>query len=154
MELRSPPAVDRTLAVTPGPPTPIAQRALGLSEYDRSSITAFVTGDPDEISKLVEDARQLAEALAGPTGDGARVRLLARTAAACRSQLRLLERLLAQRVSARDFEAVTLLNRTLDSVARRMVMAVRQLAVESSLRQRPSVLIGHADRVEFAGGSR
>jgi hypothetical protein len=149
-------AEHRSLSVAPLHPVPAVSSALGLSKYDRSAITAFVSGDADEIDRFVEDTRQLAQALAGlgPDGDGARVRLLARTAAACRSQLRVLEGLLAQRVAARDFDAVAALNRTLDGVTRRMVMALKTLAVESSLRQRPSVLIGHADRVDFAGGSR
>lgn len=127
---------------------------LGLSDFDVSAITGFVSGDPAEIRRLVEDARLLAEGLAGPAGDGVRVRLLARTAAACRTQLRLLEVLLAQRVGARDFEAVAVLNRTLDSVAKRMVMVVKQLGVESSLRHRPSVVIKHAENVGFVGSSR
>jgi len=142
------------LTVTPVPERSSAQHALGLSEYDRLPIKAFVTGDTDEINKLVEDTRLLAEALAGPAGDGARVRLLARTAAACRTQLRVLEALLAQRVAARDFEAVAVLNRVLDGVAKRMVLTVKQLGVESSLRQRPSVIVKYADRVEFNGASR
>jgi hypothetical protein len=37
-------------------------------------ITAFVTGDTDEIDELIEDADKLAEALAEPVGDGASVR--------------------------------------------------------------------------------
>lgn len=149
----APSVEDRSLAVAPVPPVHGAPRALGFSEYDRSAITAFVSGDREEIAKLVEDARQLADALAGPAGDGARVRLLARMAAACRAQLRILEDLLAQRVAARDFEAVAVLNKTLDGVAKRMVMAVRQLGVESSLRQRPSVVIS-AENVGFIGSSR
>lgn len=142
------------MTVEPAAAPPPLTRTLGLSAHDRAAITGFVTGDPAEIERLVEDTRQLAEALAGPAGDGARVRLLARTAAACRSQLRVLEGLLAQRVAARDFEAVAALSRALDGVAKRMVMAVKQLGVESSLRHRPTVMIGHADRVDFAGGGR
>lgn len=142
------------LAVAPVVPALASTRALGLSEYDRAAITGFVHGDACAIAKLVEDTRQLAEALAGPGGDGARVRLLARTAAACRTQLRVLEGLLAQRMAARDFDVVIVLNRALDGVTKRMVMTVKQLGVESSLRQRPSVVIRHADRVNFAGDSR
>ncbi|MBI5543800.1 MAG: hypothetical protein HY901_07940 [Deltaproteobacteria bacterium] len=150
----SPSAEDRCLTVSPTPAPPMPTRALGLTPFDQAAIIGFVSGDQATIQGLVEDTRQLAEALAGPAGDGARVRLLARTAAACRSQLRVLEGLLAQRVAARDFEAVAALSRALDGVAKRMVMAVRQLGVESSLRQRPSVVIGHADRVDFAGGGQ
>ena len=84
----------------------------------------------------MEDTRQLAEALAGPAGDGARVRLLARAAATSRTQLRLLEGLLAQRLAARDFEAVAALSHALDGISKRMTMAIKQLSVESSLRQR------------------
>jgi hypothetical protein len=150
----SPSAEHRHLTVAPAPSPTSSPHSLGLSAYDRSAIAAFVTGDPQEIERLLGDARQLAEALAGPTADGARVRLLARTASACRTQLRILEGLLAQRLAARDFEAVAALSRALDGVAKRMVMALKQLGVESSLRQRPSVHIRHADHVAFAGSGR
>lgn len=138
----------------PVPPPTATPHALGLSRFDRAAITGFVSGDDVEIQRIVEDTRQLADALAGPAGDGARVRLLARTAAACRTQLRVLEGLLAQRLAARDFEAVAVLNRTLEGTVKRMVLAVKQLGVESSLRQRPSVVIKHAENVGFVGGSR
>jgi hypothetical protein len=145
------PAEHRHLTVAPAPSPPCPTRALGLSEYDRSAITAFVTGEPGEINKLIADTRQLAEALAGPDGDGARVRLLSRHAAACRTQLRILEELLAQRMAARDFESVAALNRTLDGVAKRMVMAVKLLGVESALRRRPMVTLTRTESVTFSG---
>jgi hypothetical protein len=94
-----PSAEDRFLAVAAATLHPVVSRALGLSAYNKASVTAFVSGDPGEIDKLVEDTRRLAEALAapGPSGDWARVMLLSRVAVTCRTELRVLETPLTNR---------------------------------------------------------
>jgi hypothetical protein len=135
------PAEERDLA----PSQPASPSRLGLTPLDQAAVITFAGGSGT--SDLVEDARQLAEALAGPDGDAARVRLLARATAAARTQERVLEILLGEQVAKRDVEGVELINRTLDGVSRRLVALVKQLAVESSLRKRPTVFINHADEV-------
>ncbi|WP_242370677.1 hypothetical protein [Anaeromyxobacter sp. SG26] len=127
------------------PPTP----RLGLSRLDQAAVAAFTSGDTGEI---VEDTRQLADALAGPDGDPARVRLMARAVAAARTQQRVLEALLGDRLAKRDREGVELVTAVLDGVSRRLAMFTKHLAAESALRRRPTVVIGRADTVSIGGG--
>ena len=67
------PAEERPLA---GVRTPPSAARVELSRCDIQSLKAFAKGDPGEVAALIEDTRQFAEALSGPEGDGARVRLL------------------------------------------------------------------------------
>ena len=122
---------------------------LGLSRLDQAAVAAFTAGDTGEI---VEDARQLAAALAGPDGDPARVRLMARAVAAARTQQRVLEALLGDRLAKRDREGVELVTTVLEGVSRRLAMFTRHLAAESALRRRPTVVIGRADTVSIGDG--
>lgn len=135
------PTVDRSLAsATQRPPAP-DPRALGFTSFDRAAITAYVKGDPEAVAALLDDARELAAALSGSDGGGSRRRLLSRTAAATRAHQRLLEELLAERLAARDYPAVTALTKVLDGVTRRLVLLLKQLAVEESLRSRHSIIV-------------
>jgi hypothetical protein len=54
---------------------------------------------------------------------------------------RLISELLAQRLAARDYPAVTALTKVLDGGTRRLVLVLKQLAVEESLRSRASVIV-------------
>ena len=127
-----------------------APRTLALSVYDRNTIAAWVRGDPDAVAALLEDARLLAESLAGPDGAGGRRRLLSRSAATARAQERVLAELLARTVAARDFEGAKIINRVLETTTRRLVLLIKELAVEEALRSRPSILIAHANNVAVA----
>jgi hypothetical protein len=139
------PAEERDLA----PSDPSTAPRLVLSPLDKAAAVAFA-GDGD-LADLIEDARQLAEALAGDDGDQARVRLLARATSAARTQQRVLEVLLGARLAKRDAEGVELINRTLDGVSRRLVALVKQLSVESALSKRPTVYVAHAEEGNLAG---
>lgn len=125
---------------------------LGLSLLDQAALTAFMSGDPGEIGELVEDARLLAEALAGDDGDQARIRLLARATSAARTQGRVLEVMLGDRLAKRDAQGVELVSKVLDGVTRRLTSLLRQLSVESALKKRPAVYVAHANEVNFSDG--
>jgi hypothetical protein len=145
--MSSSPAEERDLAVAePANPAP----RLALSALDQAALLAF--GGSADVAEMCEDARLLAAALAGDDGDQARVRLLARATSAARTQQRVLEVVLGDRLAKRDAEGVELVNKTLDAVSRRLVALVKQLAMESSLRKRPTVVIGHADEVNLHDG--
>lgn len=120
---------------------------LGLSRYDATAVTAFVKGDRDEIAALIEDTRLVAQGLASEGGDAARVRMAAREAAAARSQARVLQALLGERLAARDTVGVELISKALDGTTRRLALMLKHLAMESALRRRPTVVVGHADVV-------
>jgi hypothetical protein len=139
------PAEERHLA-------PVGVPRLALSLLDQAAVSAFVTGDPGEVAALVEDARQLAEALAGDDGDAARVRLLARAASAARTQQRVLEVMLGDRLAKRDAQGVELVTRALDGVTKRLTALMKQLSAESAVAKRPAVFIGHADEVNLRDG--
>ena len=125
-------------------------RTLGFSVYDRAAISSWVKGDAREIEALIEDARQLAEALAGRDGQASRQRLLSRAAAAARAQERVLSELLARTLAARDYAAVNILTRALEATTRRLVVLLKQLAVEDALRSRPSITITNVNNVAVA----
>jgi hypothetical protein len=125
---------------------------LGLTAHDAQEVTAYVRGDPGQLSELVEDARALADGLASFDGDNVRVRLLARIVAAARTQQRVLDQLLAQTLAQRDEVGHRLVAQSLNGVQRRLEGALKQLAVESALRQRPSINIRHADTVSISDG--
>jgi hypothetical protein len=131
---------------------PVGVPRLALSLLDQAAVSAFVTGDPGEVAALVEDARQLAEALAGEGGDGARVRLLARAASAARTQQRVLEVMLGDRLAKRDVQGVELVTKALEGVTKRLTAVLKQLSAESALAKRPAVYIGHADEVNLRDG--
>lgn len=127
---------------------PSARTRVGLSALDRAATTAFASGDARE---LVEEARALAEALCGTDADAARTRMLARAMAACRTQQRVLEVILGERVAKRDEEGALLVSKVLDGVVRRLATLSKAAASEAALRQRPSVFVGRADVVNVAG---
>jgi hypothetical protein len=128
-------------------------RRLGLSEHDAREVTAYVRGDPDQLAELVEDARAMADGLASSfDGDNSRVRLLARIVAAARTQQRVLDQLLAQTLAQRDEVGNRLVAKAAEGVRRRLEGALKQLAVESALRRRPSINIRHADTVSISDG--
>jgi len=152
MTLTCIPAEDRSLSIghePAGPIEPATPPRVGLSTYDEAAVTAFVGGDSVAVADLVEDVRKLADALAGDDGDAARVRLLARAAAAARAQQRALEALLGRCLAQRDYEGVEAVSRVLDGVSRRLALSLKHLAVESQLRRRPAVFIRHANSVNF-----
>jgi hypothetical protein len=130
--------------VSPSSPAP----RLGLTTLDQRAVTAFASGSTSE---LVEEARALAEALAGDGGDFARVRLLARALAAARTQERVLESLLGGCLAKRDEQGVDLIQKVLYGVTRRVTMLCRELERESTARRRPVVIIGHAESVQVGG---
>jgi hypothetical protein len=132
---------DRSLVPATPLPAPPASRALGFTSFDRAAIAAYVKGDPEAVAALLNDARELASALSGSDGAGSRRRLLSRAAAAERTVQRLISELLAQRLAARDYPAVTALTKVLDGGTRRLVLVLKQLAVEESLRSRASVIV-------------
>lgn len=120
---------------------------LGLTPWDQKAITAFVKGDSQALADFVEDARLLAEGLAGDDGDSSRARMAARAVASGRAQQRVLEALLADRLAARDEAGVALVSKVLDGVTRRLSVWMKHLQVEAALRRRPVVLINHAEKV-------
>lgn len=129
------------------PTTPIRAR-VGLTELDKAAVSAFASGD---VRELVEEARALAESLAGVDADAARTRMLARAMAACRTQQRVLEVILGQRVAKRDESGALLVSKVLDGVVRRLATLSKAAASEAALRQRPAVFVGRADVVNVSG---
>jgi hypothetical protein len=132
-------------------PEPEPPRQLGFSSFDNAAVTAFAKGDATAVAQLIESTRLLAEALAGPEGDTVRVRMLARIVATARTQQRLLEALLGERLAQRDFEAVDAIEKVLNGVASRLSVMTRHLRAESETRRRPVVLINNAERVSIGG---
>jgi hypothetical protein len=141
------PAGNRDLALEQQAEAPAPQ--LALSSLDQAAVAAFMGGDSGEVAELVEDARKMAAALAGDDGDGARVRLLSRATAEARTQQRVLEVVLGDRLAKRDVQGVELVNKTLDGVTKRLTALLKQLAMESALAKRPSVYVAHADEVNL-----
>jgi hypothetical protein len=134
------PAEERDLAPSP----PRSPQRVGLTPLDRAAAVAFAGGSG--ISALVDEAQRLAEDLAGPDGDRARVQLLARATSATRIQQQVLEVMIGDRLAKRDLQGVELVDRVLEGVSRRLGALLRQLAAESALAKRPSVLV-HATEV-------
>jgi len=133
-------------------PDPDPPRQLGFSNFDNAAVTAFAKGDATAVAQLIEATRSLAEALAGPEGDTVRVRMLARIVSTARTQQRLLEALLGERLAQRDFEAVDAIEKVLDGLAKRLSMMTKHLRAESEMRRRPVVLINNAEKVSIGGG--
>jgi hypothetical protein len=109
---------------------------LGFSKYDKASALAFTSAvfPPATAEEVVEHARQLAEALAGPDGDSCRVRTLARRVAVSRAQAEQLDSLLAAAVKRQDFVAARALNGLLTGATKRMTVLLEQLAREAKPR--------------------
>lgn len=135
-----------------GVPAGDVGRRLGLSRFDRAPLKAFVGGDPDEVAEFIEDARLLAEALAGDQGDEARVRLTSRCVAAARAQQRILEALLGERLAERDEAGVELVSKVLDGATKRLGMFLKNLATEAALGRRPTVLIREVEPLNLGEG--
>jgi hypothetical protein len=120
-------------------PSPALSRdplPLGFSKYDRASALAFTSAvfPPTTAEEVVEHARQLAEALAGPDGSSCRVRTLARRVAVCRAQAEQLDVLLAAAVKRADFVAARALNGLLTGATKRMTVLLEHLAREAKPR--------------------
>jgi hypothetical protein len=135
--------------VSAGERVPISLRPpqLGFSRFDAKEVVAFTKGDPDAVAEYVDDARELAGALASERGDEARTELVAKMLAGTRAQQRALDVLLGQTLSQRDEAGFRLVDRALFRVNQRMEVLLRALALESSLKRRPMVFVGHADSV-------
>ena len=84
---------------------------------------AFAEGDHEELLGLVRDS---AQSLVGPDRNDARLRLLSRAVASTRAQQSLLEGAMAERLAARDFDGVAMLDRVLAGVVKRLVMLLAE----------------------------
>jgi hypothetical protein len=128
--------VDNDQSIRPGPILPRPPPPLGFSPYDRASALAFTSAvfPPTTAEEVVEHARQLAEALAGPDGSSCRVRTLARRVAVCRAQAEQLDVLLAAAVKRADFVAARALNGLLTGATKRMTVLLEHLAREAKPR--------------------
>jgi hypothetical protein len=114
---------------------PVSRR-LGLSKVDTVALR-LLSGENAEVTEL---ARGYAEALAGPDGGGARVRLLSRVAATLETKRALLEGAHVAEVLAGNAKQAQVIERALASVTSRLCQVLSALHHEQYGHQRSAVV--------------
>lgn len=112
---------------------------------DRLAIEKLVEGSPEELRKL---HGLLEETMNGlyVEPEPARMRVLARTIALLRAKVMLLEGIADHMLAARDFAAMTAVQKALDSTARRLAMMLSEHRLASQ-GERRSVTVAVAAQV-------
>lgn len=128
---------------------PPQQPRLGLPSLDQLAVTSFTTGGA---AQFVEHARGLAEALAGPDGDGTRRRTIARTLAVTRTQMDLIDTAAGEALGRRDLESVRALTKLADSMTRRFKVLLEEHRIELGRDKPVQMFVAHADTVTVRGG--
>jgi len=103
---------------------------------DQLAVTSFTTGGA---AQLVEHARGLAEALAGPDGDGTRRRTIVRALAVTHTQMDLIDTAAGEALGRRDLEVVRVLTKLADSMTRRFEMLLEEHRIELGRDKLPMV---------------
>lgn len=124
---------DVRITPSPGPlPTRdiLPPTRLGFSKADAAATLTFTKTQvpPTSAAEVVEHARSLAEALAGPDGISSRQRTLARRIAIVKTQAEHLDVLLGRAAAQRDFVAARELNHLLNGATKRLCSLIEQLA--------------------------
>ena len=121
------------------------QARLALSWLDKLGAGAFADGDKQELLDLVRDS---AESLTGPDRNDARLRLLSRAIASMRAQQSLLEGAMGERLAARDYDGVAMLDRVLAGVVKRLVLLLAEHRHHCATDRRTAlVAVGSADNL-------
>lgn len=110
----------------------------------------------DGADDAVLHVQQRAAALAGDAADAAggpavRRRSLAKAVAIAEAQLSQLHLLLAVAVAKKDSAAVALVDRALTGAAKRFAILMDALRADEQRHQRPVVVVGAANAVNFGG---
>mgnify|MGYP001574140846 CR=1 FL=1 len=138
------PRSDVAGAVEPaGPPAKVTESMrVGMTELDRASFLGLAGGD---VGAVVEQVIARATAIAGADGDEANNRTLARRIAATEAILELVDALISKSVVARDFDAVTQLERLSKMHASRLIRLIEAHALHGRLSRRAAVVIDGND---------
>jgi hypothetical protein len=134
------------------PEAPLAREEprLGLHVLDQVAITSFASSGSSTI--VVEHARGLAEALAGPDGDGSRRRTIARALAVTRGQMDLVDAAVGAAMGRRDFKAMEALSKVAERLSRRMCALLDEHRRELGRDGPKAVMLIGAAQVNVQGG--
>lgn len=138
----SQPGVTRTMEF-------VRSGGLEVSPLETLSLEGLVRGDA---SAVVTFARGLSEALAGPDGDGARRRMLAKALAAERALQVVLEAVLVEQLAKGNTKALGSVNALLDATVRRLERLAAAHRADVQADRRAMIVVGHADEVNVAAG--
>ncbi len=123
---------------------------LGLPVLDQVAIASFASSGSSTV--VVEHARGLAEALAGPDGDGSRRRTIARALAVTRGQMDLVDAAVGAAMGRRDFKAMEALSKVAERLSRRLCDLLDEHRRELGRDGPKAVMLIGAAQVNVQGG--
>ena len=153
--MRNTPVVGHALRIVedgqhPAPSSEPPRAGLGLTWLDRLPLDVLVS---DAATRLVEEVRASAEALAGADADAARLRAISRLVSATRAQVVLLETMLAERLAKRDLGGVEIINKALAGASKRLALWLAEHRASSASGRRAAVVVvGNAEHVTVRHG--